>query len=87
MGVVIKNEEGQITGVMSERVELPLKVLETEAKALEEGIIFARDLNPRNISLERDAQVVVKSFNVQSPTSSIQKVIEGIISMFLIRGK
>ena len=78
MGVVIKNEEGQITGVMSERVELPLKVLETEAKALEEGIIFARDLSLRNISVESDAQVVVKSFNVQSPTSSIQKVIEGI---------
>ena len=87
MGVVIKNKEGQITGVMSERVELPLKVLETEAKALEEGIIFARDLSLRNISVESDAQVVVKSFNVQSPTSSIQKVIEGIISMFLIRGK
>ena len=78
VGVVIKNEEGQITGVMSERVELPLKALETEAKALEEGIIFVRDLSLRNISVESDAQVVVKSFNVQSPTSSIQKVIEGI---------
>lgn len=65
VGVVIRNEEGQIMGAISKRLDLPLKVMETEAKAVEEGIIFARDLSLRNISVEIDAQAMVKSFQAQ----------------------
>jgi len=57
-------------GAMSKRLDLLLKELETEAKAVEEGIIFARDLSLRNISVESDAQVVVKSFKAQGQASS-----------------
>ena len=65
-------------GAMSKRLDLLLKELETEAKAVEEGIIFARDLSLRNISVESDAQVVVKSFKAQGQaSSSIHQVIEG----------
>ena len=78
MGVVVRNEEGQIMGAMSKRMEPPLKALEMEVKAVEEGIIFARALSLRNISVEIDAQVVIKAFSAKSPVSAIQKVIEGI---------
>ena len=63
---------------MSKKVELPLKALETEAKAVEEGICLTRDLSLGNICVESDAQVVIKAFSAKSPVSSIQKVIEGI---------
>ena len=49
-----------------------------EAKAIEEGIIFARELSLKKVILESDAQVVVQSLSEKSMApSSIIMVIEG----------
>ena len=65
-------------GTMCRRLELPLGALEVEAKAVEEGVQFARDLSLGQIVIKCDSQVVVSSLCKQGlMQSSVQKVIEG----------
>lgn len=78
IGVVIRNAEGQLLGVMSKRLALPLKALETEAMAVQEGIHFVWDLGLKEIVIESDSLIVIFALLSATPPSwSIQKVIEG----------
>lgn len=75
--VVVRNEKGQIMGALCKKLELPLGALEVEAKAVEVGVQFARDLSLGKIVVESDSQVVVNSLRVQGLTQSyVQKVID-----------
>ena len=76
--MVIRNKYGQLMRAMSKKCVFPLKALDVEAKAIEEGIIFGRELSLKKVILESDAQVVVKSLIEKSMApSSIIMVIEG----------
>ena len=78
IGVVVRNEKGQIMGALCRRLELPPGALEVEAKVVEEGVQFARDLSLGKIVIESDSQVVVSSFRDLSLTQScVRKVTEG----------
>ena len=65
-------------GALSRKLEQPLGALEVEAKAVEEGVQFARDLSLGKIVVESDSLVVVNSLHTPALTQScIRKVIDG----------
>ncbi|XP_075640174.1 uncharacterized protein LOC142611910 [Castanea sativa] len=79
VGVVIRNDRGEIMGAMSKKLDLPLRVLEVETKAVEEGLWFAANFGLKDIIIECDAQQVVKCLGRQIvPPSSICLIMDGI---------
>ena len=65
-------------GALCRRLELSWGASEVEAKAVEEGVQFARDLSLGQIVIECDSQVVLSSLCKQGlMQNSVQKVIEG----------
>lgn len=72
IGVVIRNERGEIMGALSKKVPLPLEALAVEAKVAEEGIILARDLGLRNVVVVGDSLTVMNALSgLNIPPSSI----------------
>ena len=63
MGVVIRNTEGRVTAALSKHLLLPLRPLEAEVKALEEGVLFAWDVGIPEVIVECDSQIVANALN------------------------
>ena len=51
---MIRDSGGVVVAALSKKMALPLGALETEAKALEEGIQFACDVGVRDVILGSD---------------------------------
>ena len=59
LGVVIRNEQGQVMGSRSERLPLPSLVIEVEALAAQRGLELAVEIGFKNIVLESDSRILI----------------------------
>ena len=59
LGVVIKDEHGQVIVSLFERIPLPSTVIEVEALAARRGMELAVETGFRNIVLESDSQILI----------------------------
>ena len=81
IGVVVRNDKGQIMGALSKIFPYPLGALGIEAKATEVGTTFAWELGLREIILEADSQTVMVAIaNHDSGPIQFQNLIAGIKS-------
>lgn len=78
VGVVIRNEKGELMSAMCKKIPFPLGALEAEARSAKEGITLARDLELREVMVEGDASIVMSALvNPNNSPCSIQKIMEG----------
>ena len=78
IGVVVRNDKGQIMGALSKLFPFPLGALEIEAKAAEVGAAYAWDLDLRDIILEGDSQTVMAAIANHDPGPiQVQNLIAG----------
>ena len=80
VGVIVRNEDGNVVAAMCRKLDLPLGVLETEAKALEMGVAFAEEVGLRDVVFEADSQVLINAIHgTGEAASSVQNIIQGVL--------
>ena len=78
LGVVIRNDNGQLMGALSKMLPYPLGAMEVEAKAVECRIIFAWEMGLKQVIVEGDSQVAIHALNRRTNTPPpIQQIILG----------
>ncbi|KAK9991522.1 hypothetical protein SO802_026507 [Lithocarpus litseifolius] len=79
VGVVIRDSTSRVEAALSKKLPTLPGPLETKAKALEEGVLFALDVGIREVILDCDSKIVSKAMNGSNvPPVSIGNIIEGI---------
>ena len=83
VGVVVRDSNGLVVAALSRKINSSLGALEVEAKAVEAGINFARDIGIADFTVEKDSLVVYNSLSGQSdPPSLVAHVFSGILGMY-----
>ncbi|XP_050248495.1 uncharacterized protein LOC126695706 [Quercus robur] len=77
IGVVVRNDRGQVMGSLAEKIEMPPTVEVLEAMAARRAMIFMEELGLRNAIFEGDSEIVVKALVGLCPyQSSIGHIIK-----------
>ncbi|XP_075636907.1 uncharacterized protein LOC142609178 [Castanea sativa] len=63
IGVVIRDDVGEVIAAMSKRMAVPLGALETEAKAMETAVCFAVDVGIRDVIFEGDSLLIYNALH------------------------
>ncbi|XP_030936394.1 uncharacterized protein LOC115961575 [Quercus lobata] len=67
IGVVIQDKEGRVKAALSKKIMLPLGPVEAEAKAVEVGVQFAKDVGIRDVMVEGDSLIMQHALNELAP--------------------
>ena len=70
VGILIRDAEGQLIGACSGKLEVPFGAIEAEAKAVELGLMFARDLSIQDFTFESDSLTLINAVQDLSPPPS-----------------
>ena len=83
MGVLIKDSEGRVVGACSKKIQALLGAMEVEAKAVEFGLKFAKDMLIQDFILEGDSLILMNALNeISPPPSLVVAVVYGSLSAF-----
>ena len=76
MGVLVRDADGKTIGALSKKIWAPLKAVEVEAKAMEAGLKFAKNLLIHDFILESDSLLVINALKeLSSPPSSVAAIV------------
>ena len=82
IGVVVRNDRGQVMGFLAEKIEMPPTVEVLEAMAARRAMIFMEELGLRHAVFEGDSELVVKALVGLCPDrSSIGHIIKDCKSL------
>lgn len=80
IGVIIRDSQGNLIVGLSKKLNAPLGAIEAEAKAFEEGIVFACTVGIQNFVVEGDCLAIVQALCDVSPAPlSVAPLVYGTI--------
>ena len=80
VGVMVRDEKGNVIAAMSRKLDFPLEVLETKAKALEIGVNFAKEVGLRDVVFKGDSQLIINAVHsFGEAAASVQNIIHGVL--------
>ena len=59
VGVIIRDHEENFIAGLSKKFQFPFDAIEIEAKALETGLVFAREIGIQDLVLESDSLLLI----------------------------
>ena len=82
IGVLIRDEQGRVEAALSKKVDAPLGAVEVEAKALEAGCLFARDVGLQDVVLEGDSINLINALcGTSPPPASVEPIIMDVLDL------